>query len=315
MEEARELGRKVLRDVSRSFYLSLRFLPPGFREPASLGYLLARISDTIADTEQIEAGVRVEMLAEFCALVRGEGDAEAFAGKLQERFVGLQVHEGERVLMEKSGNVVSWLEGVAQAEQALIRTLIGTITEGQQWDLQRFAGDGVVRLEDDGELERYAYQVAGCVGEFWTDLGFHVRGDYSDRSPSELREMGRRFGMGLQLVNILRDVPEDLEKGRCYLPGTGGVGAAALMEAMPPWREQAEEWMRDGLAYAGSVRGRRMRFASGLPALIGVRTLEKLKQASWEDLVARVKVSRGEVRRCLWRSLVASLKPGAEGWE
>nr|MBR9810877.1 squalene/phytoene synthase family protein [bacterium] len=44
-----DLSRKVLKDVSRSFYLSLRFLPKGFRAPTSIGYLLARASDTIAD--------------------------------------------------------------------------------------------------------------------------------------------------------------------------------------------------------------------------------------------------------------------------
>ena len=39
----------LLKSVSRSFYLSMRFLPLAMREPISLGYLLARFSDTIAD--------------------------------------------------------------------------------------------------------------------------------------------------------------------------------------------------------------------------------------------------------------------------
>ncbi|MBP6602801.1 MAG: squalene/phytoene synthase family protein, partial [Verrucomicrobiales bacterium] len=41
--------RELLKSVSRSFYLSMRFLPAGMRDPISLGYLLARFSDTIAD--------------------------------------------------------------------------------------------------------------------------------------------------------------------------------------------------------------------------------------------------------------------------
>ena len=59
------LARKVLKDVSRSFYLSLRFLPPGFRAPASLGYLLARLSDTIADAGGASPEDRKRLLAEF----------------------------------------------------------------------------------------------------------------------------------------------------------------------------------------------------------------------------------------------------------
>jgi farnesyl-diphosphate farnesyltransferase len=237
-----------------------------------------------------------------------------FGDRLDEGFVACQRHEGERVLMKNSAHCIGWLNSVPNEQQELIRALIEKITEGQRWDLERFDGEGVTRLGTDEELERYAYLVAGCVGEFWTDLGFQVDRDYSDVSRDELREAGRKFGMGLQLVNILRDVPEDLLKGRCYLPGDGGTDPEELLAAMAPWLGKAEGWMMEGLGYAGLVRGRRMRFASGLPALIGRRTLAALKSATWEDLVARVKVSRPEVRECAWQAFVASLAPGPDRW-
>src|SRR2546430_5311660 len=44
------LRGSILASVSRSFYLSIRLLPKKLRDPVSLGYLLARASDTIADT-------------------------------------------------------------------------------------------------------------------------------------------------------------------------------------------------------------------------------------------------------------------------
>ena len=46
----KQLRGEVLRSVSRSFYLSLRVLPKPLRDPLSLAYLLARATDTIADT-------------------------------------------------------------------------------------------------------------------------------------------------------------------------------------------------------------------------------------------------------------------------
>ena len=306
MEVTREFGRKVLREVSRSFYLSLRFLPSGFRETASLGYLLARISDTIADTEAVGVEERRGLLGEFCGLVSEGGEAEPFGKRLAEEFVPLQAHEGERVLMENSVQCLRWLRSLESEPRRLICELLGHITEGQRWDLERFEGEGVVRLAEGVELERYAYLVAGCVGEFWTELGFLVDRDYS-RVPKEiLRERGRRYGMGLQLVNILRDVPEDLLKGRCYVPGTGGTAPEDLLAAMRPWLGTAEGWLAEGREYARLICGRRLRFASALPAMIGERTLVQLRTASWEELTARVKVSLAEVRDCAWQALVAS---------
>ena len=60
-----ELGGKLLEGVSRSFYLTLKALPHGVREPLSLAYLLARAADTMADTAQVPTAVRSECLRQF----------------------------------------------------------------------------------------------------------------------------------------------------------------------------------------------------------------------------------------------------------
>src|SRR5260370_23512733 len=52
----------LLRDVSRSFYLTLRVLPAGIRPQIGLAYLLARTTDTIADTELVPSDQRLEAL-------------------------------------------------------------------------------------------------------------------------------------------------------------------------------------------------------------------------------------------------------------
>ena len=51
-----DLTTALLRRVSRSFYLSLAVLPPAVRPTIGLAYLLARASDTIADTRLIDRG-------------------------------------------------------------------------------------------------------------------------------------------------------------------------------------------------------------------------------------------------------------------
>ena len=97
--------------------------------------------------------------------------------------------------------------------------MLEKITRGQALDLQRFVQAAEVRaLNTANDLDEYTYLVAGCVGEFWTRLCFrHVR-KFARLSEEEMLDHGRRYGMGLQLINILRDAGADLRHGRCYFP-------------------------------------------------------------------------------------------------
>ena len=63
--ERQRLRTDLLRSVSRSFYLSMRVLPAPMREPVSLAYLLARASDTLADTAEVPVPSRKECLDDF----------------------------------------------------------------------------------------------------------------------------------------------------------------------------------------------------------------------------------------------------------
>ena len=65
--------QQLLKNVSRSFYLSIRLLPREMREPISLAYLLARASDTLADSGELKADIRSELLSSFSELLLGSG--------------------------------------------------------------------------------------------------------------------------------------------------------------------------------------------------------------------------------------------------
>src|SRR5437588_12052074 len=75
----RFLETKILRSVSRSFYLSIRFLPALLREPIALAYLLARTSDTVADTSQIALTVRIETLKLVSDAIQGAASRDVVA--------------------------------------------------------------------------------------------------------------------------------------------------------------------------------------------------------------------------------------------
>src|SRR5947199_5989363 len=87
-----------------------------------------------------------------------------------------------------------------------IRELLDKITRAQLLDVERFAVPTSVRaLATAAELNQYTYLIAGCVGEFWTHMAArHVR-NFSQLPTDQMLGLGRAYGSGLQLINILRD--------------------------------------------------------------------------------------------------------------
>jgi farnesyl-diphosphate farnesyltransferase len=312
----RRLRGSVLRSVSRSFYLSLRFLPRALRDPLSLAYLLARATDTIADTPEPDAEVRAEALRNLASAIQGEASHET-AQRLREFFAPLQSDQAERALIEALPAAFEWLEALEESDRREVRSVLGKITRGQTLDLERFGSGEVRALGSAAELDEYTYLVAGCVGEFWTRLCFAHVNKFSDRPELEMQELGRQYGKGLQLINILRDAGSDLAQGRCYFPidelHAAGVTPTEILknpepveQVLRPWRERAERGLEAGIDYSCAVRNRRVRFATALPALIGARTLKLLREAGPKALERKIKVPRHEVRRMILAGALAS---------
>jgi farnesyl-diphosphate farnesyltransferase len=308
--EHRELGRDILRSVSRSFYLSLRVLPKPLREPVSLAYLLARATDTIADTVHVGASVRAGHLRVLAEIIQGEQRAEAVE-TLRSAFAPLQSNDAERRLIEALPSCIDWLQQLDAVDCADVREVLRNINRGQTLDVVRFGDAGTLgALASEAELDEYTYLVAGCVGEFWTRLGFrHIRG-FADLPTDQMLDLGIRYGKGLQLINILRDAGSDLRAGRCYLPAdelaSCGMSAAQLLNeperARPvfrKWQERAAAGIAAGVEYGCAITNRRVRFATALPALIGARTLARLRAAGAQALHERVKIPRAQVRRLM----------------
>jgi Phytoene/squalene synthetase len=144
-------------------------------------------------------------------------------------FVTLQKDPSERKLLESLRHCLEWLENAEKADRNDIRVVLEKIAQGQLLDLQRFGNPVEIRaLSTAAELDEYTYLVAGSVGEFWTRLCFrHVR-NFASPSEDEMLALGKRYGMALQLINVLRDAGADLRAGRCYFPEYE-LGAAHLV--------------------------------------------------------------------------------------
>jgi farnesyl-diphosphate farnesyltransferase len=306
----RKLQTAILRSVSRSFYLSIRLLPAQLRGPIALAYLLARTTDTVADTTGISVTVRTETLKMLSNGIQGRVSREVVVNLIAS-FVPLQQNPAERRLLRSLPDCLEWLEHVEAADRNDIRIVLEKITCGQMLDLERFDNPTEIRaLQAAADLDEYTYLVAGCVGEFWTGLCFrHIR-DFASLSEDEMLALGKRYGMGLQLINVLRDAGSDLRVGRCYFPeeelSAADLPAAQILsepERFQPiyerWTEKAQDELECGIQYSHAIRNRRLRAATVLPALIGARTLVLLRDAGTMALQRKIKVRRDDVRRMI----------------
>ena len=313
----------LLRATSRSFYLTLRVLPASIRPQIGLAYLLARTTDTIADTDLVPLDQRLDALQRLRERIVGQSTAPLNFGTLAEH----QGSDAEKLLLEKVEIGLAALKKFSNVDQTLIREVLNIITGGQDLDLQRFAGaiavgptKKIIALETDGQLDDYTYRVAGCVGEFWTKM---CRTHLFPRALLDEKQFvydGIRFGKGLQLVNILRDLPADLKKGRCYLPMEtlepaglrpetllSEVNEAKFLPLFHRYLDEAEAHLRAGMNYTKTLPfGQfRVRLACAWPILIGMKTVKNLRTANVNRLQQRVKVSRTDVRQVMFWSLLA----------
>jgi farnesyl-diphosphate farnesyltransferase len=300
---ATELTGPLLKQVSRSFYLTLRVLPKPIRPQISLAYLLARATDTIADTPAVPRAKRVVLLRELQSLTRVPE-----LGALAEN----QALPAERVLLERLGECLEMLDTFPAVDRRLIQQLLQTIISGQIFDFETFPGDSeqvLVALTNDAELDRYTYMVAGCVGEFWTRMCAAHLPVWNSASTEGL---GIRFGKGLQLVNILRDIPKDLRIGRCYLPVAEphrllDVGNFESVQSLyNRWLDTTVEHLDAGWQYTMAIPGKlwRLRLACTWPIWIGLGTVARLRRNNPLDPAVRIMVPQRAVNRMLVRSVL-----------
>lgn len=307
-----ELIGPLLKEVSRSFYLTLRVLPEPIRPQISLAYLLARASDTIADTAVVDRRRRLELLK---GMQRGEMRAVA-------ELVQHQALPAERILLQRLGDCQAMLAQLNPADQQRIHDLLQTIIGGQIFDLEKFPGEteaDLIALSNEKELDQYTYMVAGCVGEFWTRMcAAHLR-ELECWRDGGMEEAGIRFGKGLQLVNILRDMPKDLRIGRCYLPVRDPKALleprnfVTILPQYTQWLDAAVAHLDAGWTYALAIPGnlKRLRLACIWPIWIGLETIAQLRDSNPLDPAKRVKVARGTVYAIMAQSTWLAGNDGA----
>lgn len=169
----------IVRAAGTSFYQGMRVLPPDRRHAMYAIYAFCRIVDDIAD----EAGTIEEKR-------RGLAD---WVGKIAGVYRGVADEPVTRVLVRA-------VPRFALRQEDFIAVIDGMLTDAET----------VVVAPTLEELDLYCDRVASAVGR----LSVRAFGDASPMADRVAFNLGR----ALQLTNILRDIREDADRGRIYLP-------------------------------------------------------------------------------------------------
>lgn len=309
-----ELLRDLLKQVSRLFYTTLVVVPADVRDQVSLAYLFARAADTIADTELIDRPRRLDLLGQFKAQFVSDQIAWAQVREIQQAVGPIQQSSAERILLERLEDCFKLFQTFSPDDRRRIQRLMTTLTQGMEMDLAVFPGTStrdLTALKTLDDLDRYTYYVAGCVGEFWTDLMCAHRTGLASWKVREMADVAVRFGKGLQLTNIVKDIAHDLQEGRCYVPAPmlaeAGLTARDLLDQQNRARFQpvlsklvrmAVEHLDQGWLYAMAIprHETRLRLSCMWPILSAGESLKLVMNSP--DLLnpaVKVKIPRSKV--------------------
>lgn len=263
VEESYAWCVQVAREQAKNFYYSFLLLPISKREAMCAIYAFMRYCDDLSDDEGI-ADRR-------SAIARWRGDLDA----------ALKGNPGEHQL---------WPAFIDAVERYKIpHEYFFDMIDGVSSDLE----PRVVQTFD--ELYGYCYHVASVVGL----TIIHIFG-FEDPRALELAE---KCGIAFQLTNILRDVREDYEKDRVYIPAEDfarfGVSQATLISTegflrmMEFEANRARRYYRESAPLVALIRPSSR---ASLKALIGIysRLLERIVESNYDVLTRRIRVPTWE---------------------
>lgn len=204
-------SRLLVKQLSRTFALTIPELPPGLQEPISVAYLLCRAVDTIEDSRLADPTAKASHLKNFLAAVDDQTLVRHVSERLAVEMSG-RVTPEELNLIENLPALFAALKEFPDRQQAAVRDCLRKMASGMSAYVDRPNG-----LADMRELDHYCYVVAGVVGEMLTEL-FCDHCPETDNHRGDLRRLASSFGQGLQMTNILKDIWDDHRRGQCWLP-------------------------------------------------------------------------------------------------
>lgn len=225
----REYQDDILQHVSRTFALTIPQLPGDLCEVVGNAYLLCRIADTIEDDKDLPSELKRSYAERFIDVVGGRETASGFARDLAPRL-SPSTPPPERDLVANTAAVIRITHSFNKRQRAALERCVRIMAEGMAHYQEAETLDG---LDNQQEMDRYCYYVAGVVGEMLTEL-FCAYSVEIDERHDELMALAVSFGQALQMTNILKDVWDDRRRGACWLPRDRFTGSGITLSEVEP---------------------------------------------------------------------------------
>lgn len=287
-EQAYKECLEITKREAKNFYFGISLLPPPKRKALSALYAIARIMDDIADGDAKEATKLAEL--------------DELSGKIKD----LEQGKTDRF----SDSAPLW--GVHYGAKQFPIPISGLyeLVEGCRRD-----AIGQTEYETYEDMLEYCKLVAGSVGRL--SLGVFGSGNNQEINQVDLDKMADDLGLALQITNILRDILEDKEMGRIYLPredlerfnisedfsgSQEDKKSLVLFEA-----DRAMEWFKKGFELLNYLDRRSFACTAAMSGIY-FNLLQKIRRQPEVVFQKRVSLSTNKKLRVVMRSL-CKVKP------
>ncbi len=313
---AERFAHAVLPEVSRTFAISIRFLPGTLGRAVLTAYLLCRIADTIEDDGAAPPERKAELLEAFLRALTERELAETFPA----RAADIQGDPAHVDLLRHTDLVCALLRSLPLRTRDRVVHWVGVMVHGMRKFVQLYPRG--IRIQTVSEYREYCYYVAGTVGCMLTELWYEHAPSVGKPEFAKLWDKCRQFGEALQTVNILKDIAWDAEhENAIYIPASSlaeqGSGHQTLLDAAHLEKNHAAvasfiqlAWsdLDDALEYLLLIprRAVAIRAFCVLPLLFAYATLRDLSSSrAMLHQGGSVKITRAEVRSLTVAGLLA----------
>ena len=281
LKMAYDACRAITRREAKNFYYAFLTLPAAKRRAIYAAYAFCRYCDDSVDQET-SAEAKMTALAELQA-------------NLEDTYSG------------SSSSPVFLALGDAAKRYDIPRDYFREIILGVESDLVKD------RFQNFDELREYCYRVASVVGLICLQI-FGYKND-------DAKEYAVDLGLAMQLTNIIRDVREDLEMGRVYLPQDemarfgyseedlrNGVRNQAFRDLMKFQSQRARDYFDRGFKLLPYLSRR----SRACPAVLGAlysKVLDRIEASDYDVLESRVSLSKAEKIGITAKTWLGSMLP------
>lgn len=216
MEKKIQYCVDMLPRVSRTFAPTIRMLPHGLSLQVTVAYLLCRIADTVEDSAALSVSQKREMLDSYANIFRYHD--ENALGKFMDMVPFLPQETPDDELVYQFPDVYDVFNTFSPVMRKHIARWVIEMSMGMGKFAQSALRKRFTFLDTMKELDEYTYYVAGTVGYLLTELFSYYSKKITPSIKDKLEGLAESFGKGLQLVNIIRDMKNDLTRGQSYIP-------------------------------------------------------------------------------------------------